>query len=307
MRASNSGDEAASVYSEVAILTVLPLPEDDVVAPVVELDVSGAGANGWYRSGAMATLSASDAGSGVVSVEYRFGDGGWNNYDSAVTLPEGEYVVQFRATDGAGNTSVVQSADVRVDATVPMVWGWLDEDGRLTSVASDALSGIGRVEYSLNGASWTTSMSGFGDDLVEVQVRAVDVAGNVSDSLHLVASPVPPALTVAPGDVLVIERTGFTAGEQVRVELHPGPIVLGAVPADQVGIALLTATVPSSVTAGAYSLVFVAADGGEITVPVEVIANTGVNLLPAGIAALILFAAGVALLLLRSRRRTVLS
>ena len=63
-------------------------------------------ADGNYVDVATVTLSATDAGSGVASVEYKLDDGAWTAYTAAVAVnAPGEHMVSYRATDAAGNVS----------------------------------------------------------------------------------------------------------------------------------------------------------------------------------------------------------
>jgi hypothetical protein len=58
-------------------------------------------------------LTASDAGgSGVLSVEYRLGDGPWLAYTGPFTVDGAAQTVSYRATDRAGNLSEVGSLEI---------------------------------------------------------------------------------------------------------------------------------------------------------------------------------------------------
>src|SRR5690606_13074267 len=84
---------------------------DDTTPPEVSAEVSGdQDADGNYVGSATVTVSASDAGSGVASVEYDLDGAGFVEYTDPVTVDVvGDHSVQFRATDVAGNVSEVGS------------------------------------------------------------------------------------------------------------------------------------------------------------------------------------------------------
>jgi Chitobiase/beta-hexosaminidase C-terminal domain len=173
----------------------------DTTPPTVTAEVSGTrDADGNFVGAATVTVTASDSGSGVDSVEYEVDDTGFAPYTGPVRVTAiGDHAVQFRATDNAGNVSPVGSVPFRVveeqprDTTPPTVTaavsGTRDPAGNyvatatVTLTASDAGSGVDRIEYSLDGAS-TAPYTG---PVVVSQVgahmlhyRAVDRAGNAS-------------------------------------------------------------------------------------------------------------------------------
>ena len=145
------------VFDALLMPTVLP----DLAAPALSLALSHAGENGWLMRGAEATLTATDDDSGVASVEHRLADGAWTSYSGPISLPDGQYSIEFHATDVAGNVSDTQSREVKVDTQLPSAWLWLSEGGVVSALARDAgPSGIDRIEYSLDdGDSWLSGLS----------------------------------------------------------------------------------------------------------------------------------------------------
>lgn len=162
----------------------------DSTAPTTTITVPAAdGEAGWHTTRPSFTLAATDGeeGSGVASVEYRIAGGAWTPYTAAVEVTgEGERLVEFRATDEAGNVEEIRSSTVKVDTVVPTVTA--DEAGTrtktLTLSASDATSGVDRIEYQVGTATtWSDYSSPLSFDDVGTHVvryRAVDVAGNIS-------------------------------------------------------------------------------------------------------------------------------
>ncbi|WP_454042573.1 OmpL47-type beta-barrel domain-containing protein [Cellulosimicrobium sp. Marseille-Q8652] len=179
-------------------------PVEDTTAPVVEPMVMGEqDEDGAYVGSAGFMLHATDeeGGSGVASIEYAV-DGTWLPYTTTVQFAEpGEYAVQYRATDEAGNVSEVGTSTFTVvadgggeDTTAPTVTaevaGERDDNGAIvgsatvTLTATDDASGVETVEYDLDGAGWTEYTEPVVVDAEgehTLVYRATDVAGNVSE------------------------------------------------------------------------------------------------------------------------------
>lgn len=121
---------------------------------------------------ATVTVTASDTGSGVNTIEYALGaDGAWKAYTAPVMVHEvGSHAVRYRATDKSGNVAAEKSVDFQVveppsqDKTAPVtsvaVTGDKNSDGafitsaKATVTATDADSGVDKVEYSLDGGPY---------------------------------------------------------------------------------------------------------------------------------------------------------
>ncbi|OLF05587.1 hypothetical protein BLA60_35510 [Actinophytocola xinjiangensis] len=184
---------------------------EDTTPPEVTAEVTGEqDGDGNYVDAAVVTVSATDAGSGVDSVEYKLDSGEWTAYSAPVTVnAPGDHVLAYRATDVAGNTSPEGSESFSVveqDTTAPTasatVVGEQDPDGNflgsavVTVTAEDEGSGVDTIEYSLDGGEWTVYTAA-----VQVRepgehtfaYRASDLAGNVSEegseSFTVVADP----------------------------------------------------------------------------------------------------------------------
>ncbi len=174
-------------------------PSDDTTAPEVTAEVSGTqDADGNYVDVATVTLSATDAGSGVASVEYKLDDGAWTAYTAAVAVnAPGEHMVSYRATDAAGNVSeegmahfTVVSQDITAPTVSALVAGEQDESGAyigsamVTVSATDEGSGVASTEYKLDDGAWaayTEAVQVSAEGAHTVLFRATDVAGNVSE------------------------------------------------------------------------------------------------------------------------------
>lgn len=175
------------------IKTVVPTLESidpvDITAPAVAASVSPAApATGWYTSAAEVTVTATDDTGTPLVPQVRThlsgtAAGEWADSTGPLVLnTDGEHVVEFRATDSSGNTSSTGTRTVRVDATAPVSKAAVDTGARtVTLTAADSASGLGRIEYSLDGTTWSTYQSAItaGPAAATVAYRAVDVAGNV--------------------------------------------------------------------------------------------------------------------------------
>ena len=191
--------DKAGNTSEPQTVTVTVVARGDLDAPFVAADLEGeVNPQGAYTGKATLVLSATDTASGVASVEYDLDGAGFVRYGQPVTLTAvGEHVVRYRATDRAGNVSAVQELSFTIadagDVTPPEVsvalagsqdWSWnYTGPVTVTLTATDAASGVARVQYSVDGAVFTRYSGPFVVDHVgthTVRYRATDDAGNTS-------------------------------------------------------------------------------------------------------------------------------
>lgn len=196
-------DKAGNTAAEKAVdFAVAAPPTDDTTAPETSATVSGEkDGQGRYLGMATVTVTASDTGSGVNTIEYAIGaDGAWQPYTSPVMVHEtGSHKVRFKATDKAGNAAAEKSVDFTVveppaeDTTPPEmtagVSGEKNSDGayitsaKVTVVAADTGSGLDKVEYSLDGGPYLAYTTPVIVDRVghhTVLYRATDKAGNTA-------------------------------------------------------------------------------------------------------------------------------
>ncbi|MEU5365379.1 family 16 glycoside hydrolase [Streptomyces sp. NPDC005925] len=198
-------DKAGNVSAEKSVtFTVAAPPSDDTTPPETSATVSGERSpDGAYVDMATVTVTASDTGSGVNSIEYAIGaDGAWQAYTAPVMVHEaGTHTVRYRATDKAGNASAGKSVEFTVvsappqDTTPPVTGvtleGSRDSDGAyvgratVTVAATDeGGSGIAGVEYSLDGGPYLAYTAPLVVDRLgthTVAYRASDKAGNTSE------------------------------------------------------------------------------------------------------------------------------
>ncbi len=197
-----AADKAGNVAAEKAAdFTVVAPPTDDKTPPETSATVTGEkNDQGQYIAMATVTVTASDTGSGVNKIEYAIGDGAWTVYTAPVMVHEtGTHKVRYRASDKAGNQAAEKSVEFTVvappveDKTPPetsaKVDGDKDSDGaylgkaKVTVTATDADSGVAKVEYSLDGGPYLAYEAPVVVDRVgrhSVAYRASDEAGNTS-------------------------------------------------------------------------------------------------------------------------------
>ena len=197
-------DKAGNVSAEQSVeFTVVAPPSDDTTPPETSATVSGErDADGAYVDMATVTVTASDTGSGVNTIEYALGaSGAWQPYTAPVMVHQaGTHTVRYRATDKAGNVAAVKSVEFTVvtappqDTTPPVtgvtVEGTQNSDGAyvnratVTVTATDAGgSGVDRIEYSLDGGPYLAYTAPLIVDRAgahTVAYRATDKAGNTS-------------------------------------------------------------------------------------------------------------------------------
>ncbi|MCX5562261.1 family 16 glycoside hydrolase [Streptomyces sp. NBC_00038] len=207
-KAGNTAAEKAAEFNVVA------LPTDDTTAPETSATVTGEkNDQGEYLSMATVTVSASDTGSGVNTIEYAVDSGAWQPYTAPVMVHSlGAHQVRYRATDKAGNTAAEKSVAFTVveppvsDTTPPVtgvtVDGTKNSDGAYVnsavvtvSATDEGGSGVSAIEYSLDAGPYLAYTAPVLVDRVgahTVAYRARDKAGNTSD-------PRTVSFTVAPG------------------------------------------------------------------------------------------------------------
>ncbi len=181
----------------------------DTVAPTVTATVNPAspdGNNGWYTSTPTITLTASDD-QLLDHIEYHWDSDAWSVYTAPLTATQGTYTLYYRSFDAAGNVSAESSLVIKFDQIAPNPG---PENLRVTNLslptatlewdaAQDSNSGINSYDISwklkdgpspLFGesvAAGTTSLDMYGltDGEWEIKVKAIDAAGNWTESLLL--------------------------------------------------------------------------------------------------------------------------
>ncbi|WP_347469501.1 beta strand repeat-containing protein [Burkholderia stagnalis] len=161
--------------------------DTSAAAPGVALTTdSGSSASDHITNVGTLNLTGIETG---ATVQYSVDNGGhWNTSFSAV---EGTNNVQVRQIDVAGNTSSATSFSFTLDTSAAAPGVALTTDSgssasdHVTNVGTLNLTGIetgATVQYSVdNGGHWNTSFSAV-EGTNNVQVRQIDVAGNISNA-----------------------------------------------------------------------------------------------------------------------------
>ncbi|MFG2888930.1 OmpL47-type beta-barrel domain-containing protein [Streptomyces sp. NPDC048248] len=200
-RATDKAGNAAAEKS--TAFTVASPPTDDTTPPETSVKLDGEqDADGAYIGSATATVSASDTGSGVNTIEYALDDGAYQPYTTPVMVHDaGAHTFRYRAADKAGNAAPEKSADFTVvtppaeDDTPPEttaeVTGDKNSDGNyldratVTLTATDGESGVAKTEYAMDGGPFLAYSTPVVVDRAgrhTVAHRATDEAGNTSQA-----------------------------------------------------------------------------------------------------------------------------
>ena len=192
---------------------------NDTTPPTVTLDTSAeANAAGWYQGPVEVSLAGADDIDQAPTVEFSRNGTDWEGYTAPITLAdEGVNTLHARVTDGSGTTTPVERS-YPIDTVAPTLTAAVDtgasaQRGDVTVAASDATSGVDKIEYrmlpdgewgSLLGAGGSagagaaaagatpaaadetlTAELPLGAAAATAEIRAVDVAGHASATVTL--------------------------------------------------------------------------------------------------------------------------
>ncbi|MFJ3821922.1 OmpL47-type beta-barrel domain-containing protein [Streptomyces nodosus] len=219
-------------------LVVTAASGEDTTAPETSATVSGTkNASGDYVDSATVAITASDAESGVATIEYSLDDAAFTPYSEPVEVTgAGRHSLAYRATDKAGNTSPVKTLEFTVATTAPedttppetsaTVSGTKDDSGNfvgtatVTVTASDTESGVAGIEYALDGAAYApypapVEVSDTGPHTLAY--RATDKAGNTSPvkSVEFTVVAAPPEDRTPPEVSASVSGTKNDSGDYI--------------------------------------------------------------------------------------------
>lgn len=191
------------------------------------------GASIYVNSQVLFKLSATDD-IAVDRIEYKIDDGAPMTYQNPFSLDkEGAHTIKYNAIDKFGNKEAEKSYSVIVDNTGPVVIVtanstlkkigeklYYTRTSTFSINSSDALSGVNRVEYSLNGIDYKTyvapfSISAKGEVTMKIKgtdnvnnpteqfaFRMADDNGNISElkdsTIKLYTDETPPTVEIKP-------------------------------------------------------------------------------------------------------------
>lgn len=191
-----STDFAGNVEATKAVSFKIDTAKPNLTATV---DPSASdGVNGWYVTAVNVTLATTDGGSGLAKTEYRINAGSWTDYtDPIAVASDGQYAIEARSVDTAGNASDTVTKSVKLDRVKPVTTASLNpaapngtggsyaSDVTVTLTATDGGSGTARTEYRTDNGAWQTYsgtpivVSAAGTHTFDY--RSADQAGNVED------------------------------------------------------------------------------------------------------------------------------
>jgi hypothetical protein len=158
----------------------------DTVNPV---NTSAAAPTAWQRPSLSLALTGTDAASGIDHGEWRVNGGTVKSGSPAVVTSEGTQAFETRVVDKAGNASPWRPETIKVDHTAPANTtaapssAWRNSAYSRTVTGVDAVSGVQRVEYTVDGGGTQTSgtVTISGEGVHTLASRIVDNAGNASE------------------------------------------------------------------------------------------------------------------------------
>src|SRR4051794_12142354 len=206
--------------------------------------------SGWTNVPVDVTVQGADSTSAINHVEWNLDSGGVQSGPSGTSLHitgDGAHTLDTQVEDLAGNRSSLRHDTVQIDTVAPTdqtvapsVWQYTPTT--ITVTGSDGLSGVGHVEWLLDGAPGSGA-NGTGvaipDGTHSLKTRIVDVAGNATsyvDHIVNVDTTGPQDTTSVPGpwqpsSPVVIHVTGIdpqgSGIDHVEWKLDGGPIQTG--------------------------------------------------------------------------------
>jgi minor extracellular serine protease Vpr len=155
----------------------------DSIAPLTAAATNpAANGAGWNNTAATLTITSTDGGSGVKSVQYSV-DGAATTVEAATASvnfnADGQYAITYSATDVAGNVEAAKSHNVWIDQTAPTIaftgngTYTVDQAVTVNCAANDNLSGV---------AATNCSTALLAKQAWELALGATTVTGNATDA-----------------------------------------------------------------------------------------------------------------------------
>jgi alpha-tubulin suppressor-like RCC1 family protein/murein DD-endopeptidase MepM/ murein hydrolase activator NlpD len=172
----------------------------DSVAPTTVISLIGEGTgDNVFSSDVIVNLITEDneGGSGVKKTYFKIGEEDWTEYIAPLNLGEqGKYVLEYYSIDKDNNNEDPGKTEFLIDKTAPVSAlsiggtegenGWYVSNPTVTLSAEDNLSGVERLEYSLNGGEsfelYETPFEISTEGVNGLLYRAVDKAGNTEEA-----------------------------------------------------------------------------------------------------------------------------
>lgn len=187
----------------------------DTVPPVTTVEMPPhSGGNEWFSSAVHLNWKSEDSLSGVSKTQIRINGGDWIDVtDQGYTFTtDGNYTVDYRSMDQAGNVEAVQTTTFHLDATAPVIKpimpvstgsnGWFTTNATVSFSGTDNLSGLASMQYSINGDPWqpyAVPLQFTADQSSIIRVIGTDQAGNTSEPVaaEVKVDKTPPSLKIS--------------------------------------------------------------------------------------------------------------
>ncbi|MFM9328968.1 OmpL47-type beta-barrel domain-containing protein [Paenibacillus mesotrionivorans] len=204
---------------------------NDEVPPVSILLIEPALHNNWTGGGAVISLSATDAASGVSGIYYQLDGGPETEYKAPFTVEgAGGHEITYFAMDYSGNIEERRTQIVQIDMTapgkpliVPTTTDWTNQDVLLTIIhGEDMGSGAHKSQYKIGAEGqwhdYTEPFTVSDDGANTIFARTLDWAGNVSEEVNVTVL----IDKVAPNVPTIEATTTDWTFQDVTVELTGG-------------------------------------------------------------------------------------
>ena len=216
----------------------------DMTNPTLAESVIGTlGSSGWYVSPVDASVSGSDALSGVDAEQIQVNSGGWGGNTTTIAS-EGTFNISFRVIDMAGNT-ISAAESVSIDLNPPEIkysisggsGGYYGSAVTITGGSTDSASGVASEEVRIDGGAWAapgTFTLADGDHTIEY--RVTDHAGHVSTVSETITVDIsPPSVSLempntCSGELTFTGSAADTSGissAEIVIDGSSNPILVG--------------------------------------------------------------------------------
>ena len=169
----------------------------DTGPPTTSSNVTGTfGTGGWYVSEVMVEMSGEDNTSGIDAIYYSTDSGAsWQAYTGEIVISDnGQHEISYYSRDQAGNRDMTHTLSFGIDTDDPELSvtcdtgdGVLEQDYiEIGLSCEDNTSGIDHIEVTrdglitryYSGSTESLNISGLSNGAHEIEIRAVDCAGN---------------------------------------------------------------------------------------------------------------------------------
>ncbi|KJR97701.1 MAG: hypothetical protein VR68_12340, partial [Peptococcaceae bacterium BRH_c4a] len=194
---------AADLAGNSVTYTVSGINIDKTPPAITGAALTQPNANGWYNKDVTVHYDASDKLSGIDTL----------TPDTAVSTEGAGQTATGTAVDKAGNSAGFSVTGINIDKTSPVTTatphrqpnknGWYNAGVQVSLSASDNLSGVAGIEYSLDGSSWTactTAVTISDEGITDIYYRSADKADNAekANKLTIRIDKTPPVITGSP-------------------------------------------------------------------------------------------------------------